>query len=123
MAKAQRFQDLQAWQKAHSLALMVYEVTKDFPQDERFGLTSQVQRAAVSVGSNIAEGWGRQSRPDFVRFLKIARGSCYEIQSQLLLAADLHYLSHDHAVFATIGDTERLLCGLIRSIENKDKSS
>jgi four helix bundle protein len=80
------------WQKSHELVLKVYGITKDFPRDELFGLTSQVRRAAVSVPSNIVEGKARGSNKDFKRFLLIARGSLEETKYQLLLAKDLKYI-------------------------------
>lgn len=87
------FEQIQVGAKAHALTLAVYEVTGAFPGDERFGLTSQVRRAASSIGSNIAEGCGRDSDADFARFLHIAAGSASELEYQLLLARDLGYLA------------------------------
>jgi four helix bundle protein len=81
------------WQKAHGVVLSVYEVTGAFPESERFGLTSQMRRAAVSITSNIAEGFGRQTSKDKARFYLNARGSCYEVQSQLYIARDVDYLT------------------------------
>jgi four helix bundle protein len=85
------FRDLIVWRKAIQFAKLVYRLTKCFPSDERFGLTAQVRRAAVSVSSNIAEGHSRQGR-EFGHFLSIARGSLAEVESQLLLAVELEYL-------------------------------
>ena len=85
------FRDLIVWQKAIRFAKVVYGLTRRFPADERFGLTSQVRRAAVSVSSNIAEGHSRQGR-EFTHFLSIARGSLADVESQLLLAVELGYL-------------------------------
>lgn len=87
------FQDLIVWQKAMAVAEKVYAVTKQFPKDELFGLTSQMRRCAVSVPSNIAEGKLRGTRPEFARFLSIAFGSCGELQTQLLLAVRVGYIS------------------------------
>ncbi len=120
VAKVKRYQDLIAWQKAYNLVLAVYACTKEFPSDERFGLTQQLRRAAVSVPSNIAEGWGRRSRTELIRFLEMARGSCYEVQTQTKLASDLGYVSHHHDVHSLIGDTERLITGLIESLKRKN---
>lgn len=83
------YKDLIVWQKGFKLALAVYELTKSFPREEIFGLTSQMRRAAVSVTSNIAEGYGRNSNGDFYRFLLIARGSLLELENQLLIAENL----------------------------------
>jgi four helix bundle protein len=92
MSVAKDFRDLIIWQRAHVLALEVYRVTDGFPNVEQFGLTNQLRRAAVSVPSNIAEGFERNSAKDFSHFLVISRGSLSEIKAQLLLAKDLLYL-------------------------------
>ena len=84
--------DLKAWQKAFQFGLGVYDATKSFPADERFGLVSQLRRASVSVASNIAEGYGRGSTSDYLRFLRMARGSLYEIYTQLWFALELGVL-------------------------------
>ena len=86
------FRRLTAWQVGHELALEVYQATASFPPDERFGLTSQMRRSAASVPTNIAEGSGRGSEPDFARFLAIAVGSASELLYQVRLARDLGYL-------------------------------
>ena len=85
----QRFTDLKVWQRSHLLALAIYRITKAFPGDERFGLTSQLRRAAVSIPTNIAEGSKRRHNPDFARFLNIAEGSLAETEYPLLLSRDL----------------------------------
>ena len=89
--EVQSYQDLIAWQKAMVMVTEVYELTKVFPTDERFGLTSQIRRAAVSVPSNIAEGQARNSTGEFVQFLGIARGSLAEVATQLLIARNLKF--------------------------------
>jgi four helix bundle protein len=94
------FKDLILWKKAIQFAKEVYGVTNCFPTEERFGLTAQVRRAAVSVSSNIAEGHSRQGR-EFAHFLSIARGSLAEAESQLLLAVELGYLQSERLVLAT----------------------
>ena len=117
------YRDLIAWQRAHALSLLVYRHTRDFPAEERYGLTSQLRRSAVSVGSNIAEGYGRAGRTDYVRFLKVARGSVYELDSQWLLARDLGFLDaacYDEAK-SVIDECERVLAGLIRSLQRGAK--
>ena len=91
--KIRSFKDLRAWQEGHKLALMIYKITKTFPQDEQFGLTNQLRRAAVSFTSNIAEGFSRTSYKEKVQFYSIALGSLTEIQSQLLIARDIEYLT------------------------------
>ncbi|MBQ3630662.1 MAG: four helix bundle protein [Prevotella sp.] len=94
------FEDVLAWQKAHAFVLYVYEVTRSFPEDERFGLTSQFRRAAVSIEANIAEGYKKLSKQDKLRFLNIAQGSLEECRDYLLLAHDLGYYGAD--VFAQL---------------------
>ncbi len=83
------FRELEVWQRAMSLARQVYQATAGFPREERYGLTAQLQRSAVSIPSNIAEGNARASLKDYIRFISIAQGSCAELQTQLLLSIDL----------------------------------
>jgi len=97
----QRFTELRVWQLGHAFAVQVYKTTASFPNDERFGLTAQLRRAATSVSSNIAEGSKRRTQADYARFLNIAEGSLAESESLLLLARDLEMASE--------ADTEKLL--------------
>jgi four helix bundle protein len=108
------------WQKAHELVLKIYEVTKEFPKDELFGLTSQIRRAAVSIPSNIVEGKARGSNKEYKRFLLIARGSHEEVKYQLLLAKDLKYIDDTSykQVSNMMGEVGRLLSGMIKKIED-----
>lgn len=87
------FRDLQVWHKSHELTLAVYEVTRSFPQQEMYGLTSQMRRASSSIPTNIAEGCGRGSDAELARFMQIGMGSASEIEYELLLARDLGYLN------------------------------
>jgi four helix bundle protein len=91
----QNFRDLEVWTKAHSLVLGIYEISESFPPAERYGLTSEMRRAAVLVPTNIAEGCGRSSDADFGRFLHVAMGSASELEYLALLARDLKLLSGD----------------------------
>ena len=118
MPSLRDFRDLIVWQKAMDLAEAVYGVTKSFPQDERFGLSNQLRRAAVSVASNIPEGQGRSSSNEFLHHLSIARGSLCEVQTQLMLAARLSYLagSECDAMIAQADEVGRLLRGLSKSV-------
>ena len=89
------FRSLKVWERAHQLVLAVYQATKTFPRQEMYGLTNQIQRAAVSIPTNIAEGCGKSGDIDFSRYLQIAMGSSSELEYQLLLAHDLNYLSDE----------------------------
>jgi four helix bundle protein len=106
------------------LGLLIYATTGIFPDHERFGLTNQLRRAGVSVSSNIAEGYGRGSTADYLRFLRVARGSLFEIDTQLLFAVRLGYLSEEkHGIVSELcRESGRILAGLIRSIEESDSS-
>jgi four helix bundle protein len=110
------YRDLIAWQKAMSLAEGVYAITRAFPKEEQFGLTSQLRRAGVSVPSNIAEGHGRLSVSEFDRFLRIALGSVREVETQLILSGRLRYATSD-LIEALVHDAEevgRIINGLLR---------
>ena len=89
------YKELKVWQKSYDLCLDVYRITTRFPNEERYGLTSQLRRAAVSVPSNIAEGYGRKTTNDYIRMLYISYGSLCELETQILLAGDLDFLSKD----------------------------
>lgn len=91
-----RFKELEIWKKSRKFCSEIYSVTADFPTDEKFGLTNQLRRASVSIPSNIAEGSSRNSQKDFSRFLEIAIGSAYEIETQLLIASDLGFLKEEN---------------------------
>lgn len=111
------FRDLIAWQRAMSLAEQVYQITSQMPDSERFGLMIQMRRAAVSIPSNIAEGHGRHSLPDYIRFLRTARGSLMELQTQVLLARRLQFITAPAPFLDLLAETDRVLQGLIRSLE------
>lgn len=95
------YQQLKVWQMAMDLVLEIYAQTKQFPKDERFGLISQMRRAAVSIASNIAEGSGRDTKAFFSNFLKIAKGSTCELETQVLIAQKLGYISSEKSVDLT----------------------
>ncbi|MCX6717485.1 MAG: four helix bundle protein [Candidatus Taylorbacteria bacterium] len=111
------FSDLFAWQESHKLVLFVYKLAKKFPEDEKFGLTSQIKRAVVSVTSNIAEGFGRNTKKDKTQFYAIAKGSLYETDNQLKIALDLGYVSESDYKIAkeNIYKCLRLISGLAKS--------
>lgn len=124
MAGIKDFYDLEAWKESHSLALMVYKITQDFPKEEKYGLIDQIRRAASSVGANIAEGFGRYHFADKIRFYYQARGSLNEVQSFIFLAKDLGYFKEWQVkkIWQETKTCEKLINGLIRSV-NKQKSS
>lgn len=116
--KIKSFTDLVAWQEGHELILLIYDVTKSFPKEEMFGLTNQIRRASVSITSNIAEGFNRQSAKDKAHFYVMAHGSVAEVQSQLMICRDVSYLSKEKfskAAEQTIL-VHKLLTGLIKSV-------
>lgn len=117
---ARDYRELIAWRKAMDLAKAVYRVTEAMPVAERYGLTRQILRAAVSVASNIAEGNARQTRTDYVRFLTIARGSLAELDTQMRLAEELGMLKPDQQVSELAAEVARLLQGLISRLKRAD---
>ena len=116
------FRELVAWQKAYALGLALYRITSRFPDSERFGLISQLRRGGVSIAGSIAEGYGRGGRADYVRFLKIARGALREVDTQAQFSLDLGFASpSDHQeVRSMIDESQRVLAGLIRSLDPND---
>lgn len=124
MTEVRSFRDLQVWQDAITLAAHTYEITRSFPRDEIYGLTSQLRRAAVSISSNIAEGYGRDTTGAYLNHLKIARGSINEVESQLEVCSKVGLLSSVQ-ITETIRMTEklnRMLSALIRSVEANPKA-
>ena len=115
------FRDLIVWQKSKALAKKVYALTKDFPKEEIFGLTSQIRRAATSIPANIAEGKGRGTQKDFGHFLVQARGSLFEVETFAELASDLGYLSaaDQKDLQENCDEIGRMLNGLINSTKAK----
>jgi four helix bundle protein len=115
------YRDLIVWQKSVHFVTLIYQITKTFPKDEVFGLVSQLRRCAVSIPSNIAEGYGRRSTNDYLRFLQIAMGSVYELQTQLEISQNLEYLSISHLreVYELSREIERMLSSLINKVRAK----
>jgi len=116
------YKDLIAWQKGMELVSLIYDATEKFPSHEQFGLRSQLRRAAVSVPSNVAEGKAHYSNRDFVRFLRHARGSLAEIETQVLIAQQRQYLTSESAAKLSqkIDELGRILSGLINSLNNAE---
>jgi len=112
------FRQLKVWEKAHALALVMYKATADFPKEERYGLTSQIRRAAVSIAANIAEGCGRRSQAEFARFLQISMGSASELEYELLLAHDLNFVQEAayERLQANTTEVKRMLASLIKDL-------
>ena len=115
------YRELTAWKKAMQLAKLVYTLTRGWPKEELYSLTTQIRRAAVSIPSNIAEGQGRFSTKEFMHFLRVAHGSLTEMETQIILAQDLGYLSNEQTdqLLASSAEVGRLINGLYRSLANK----
>ncbi|MGA3164743.1 MAG: four helix bundle protein [Terriglobia bacterium] len=115
----QRFTDIRVWQRSYALALSVYQTTASFPAAERFGLTSQLRRAAVSVPTNIAEGSKRRKGHDYARFLNISEGSLAETENLLMLSRDLGFIAGDKAesLLNEISEISRMLAALRAKVE------
>jgi four helix bundle protein len=114
------YRQLAVWKRAYALTAEIYRSTRPFPDSERYGLTSQMRRAAISILSNIAEGSGRQSDREQVRFLRIARGSTCELECQLLLSHDVGYLKPGDWLIldSDCREVGRMLTGLIKSFQS-----
>ena len=119
MGKILHFRQLETWQEAHKLVLMMYQVTKKLRGEERFGLVAQMRRAAVSVPGNVAEGFKRRGIQDKIRFYDISEGSLEELKYFFILSKDLGYISSDADLMAQSETVGRLLNGLIASTERR----
>ncbi|MBI3398063.1 MAG: four helix bundle protein [Deltaproteobacteria bacterium] len=117
--KAQRFEDLEVWKKAHELVLEAYKVTRYFPNEEKFSLVSQMRRAAVSIAANIAEGFRKRTLKDKANFYNMSQGSLEELRYYVILSADLGYLKDNKILNSQCDQTGRMLYGLIKSIQQK----
>jgi len=115
------FHGLLVWQKAHALTLSIYRLTKQFPDDERFGLASRLRRSAASIPANLAEGCGRGGEQEFARFVQIAMGSASEVEYHLLLAKDLRYIgdTDSEPANADILEVKRMLASLLRTVREQ----
>jgi len=119
--KIQSFKDLEAWKEGHRLVLEIYKITKEFPKEERFALIDQMRRAAISITSNIAEGFSRQSLKEKIQFYSTALGSATELQNQIYIAKDLDYMKDERfkAIAGRATRVHKLLNGLIKYCKNK----
>jgi four helix bundle protein len=113
------FKELLVWQKSINFVTEIYKTTDAFPKDETFGLKSQIRRASVSIPSNIAEGNSRRSKPDYLQFLKISRGSCAEVETQLIISRNLNFLNETNYLRLNqdIIEISKMLNGLINSLK------
>ncbi|MBP9883831.1 MAG: four helix bundle protein [Chitinophagales bacterium] len=116
--KANKYQDLIVWQKAMDFAEQIYGLTKKFPAEEKYGLSSQLNRSAVSIASNIAEGAGRDSRKEFSQFLSVAFGSCFESETQILLASRFGFVKEEELqpLIEQASEIQRMITGLKKSL-------
>ncbi len=123
--KIRTFIDLEAWQVSHELVLQIYKLTNSFPQNEQFGITSQLRRAVSSITANIAEGFARYHYKDKTRFYYQARGSAFEVLNFTILAKDLGFITESSYKLITeqISMSAKLINGLVRSVENQQKVS
>lgn len=116
------FRDLLIWQKSMDLVTKIYQLTKSFPKEEIYGLSSQIRRSSVSIPSNIAEGYGRDGNNDYLRFLNISMSSLFEIQTQLEISFNLKYLSENqfNKINGESREIERMLSAFIRKIKGRN---
>ncbi|MCD9854098.1 four helix bundle protein [Epilithonimonas sp. JDS] len=119
------FKELIVWQKSINLVTEIYRITEKFPSNEIYGLTSQLRRASVSVPSNIAEGNTRRSKADYLQFLRIARGSCSEIETQIIISKNLGFI--DDTIFETLNfniiEISKMINGLINSLKDANPTT
>lgn len=113
------FRDLRVWQKAHAITLSMYKVTARFPREELYGLTSQIRRCSASIAANIAEGCGRRGNGEFHRFLQVASGSASELDYELLLARDLHFIEQQEygPIYEQLAELRKMLTTLILRVD------
>jgi len=122
MAQIKTYRDLVVWQKSMTLVTEIYKITKIFPKDEIYGLVTQMRRCAISIPSNIAEGYGRNSTNDYIRFLRISIGSLNERQTQLEISHNLNYFEEKdfRKFYESSREVERMISSLIRKITARD---
>ena len=115
------YKELKVWQKAYQLCLEFYRLSKSFPEEEKYGLTAQIRRSAVSIPSNIAEGYGRKNKKKYIQVLYVGYGSLCELETQALLASDLGYIHEQDfgKLSANLAEVERMLKALINSLKEK----
>ena len=121
--KIESFKDLIGWQKGMELVNEIYKVTKHFPKEELYGITSQARRAAISIPTNIAEGWGRGTTKNYIQFMEISRGSLFELETQIIISANQSFVALDkcNEISTKLNETGRMLNALITKLESKIK--
>tara|TARA_R110001592_G_scaffold99522_3_gene283531 strand:- start:4501 stop:4866 length:366 start_codon:yes stop_codon:yes gene_type:complete len=119
MSDEKNYKNLDVWKQARELVSLIYTVVSNFPEEEKFGLTSQLKSASISIPSNIAEGIGRNSKKETKQFCYIAKGSLYEVETQIFLAIDLQFISEDESarIFEQITTVRKLIIGFIKYLE------
>lgn len=117
MSSIKSYKELIVWQKSILLVKEIYEFTDLFPSEEKFGLVSQMRRAAVSVPSNIAEGWGRLSKKNYIQFLRIARGSLYELETQIIISVELKFNDNSETVENLLVEISKMLNAMIKNLK------
>ena len=117
MSKIESYKDLIVWQKGIELVKIIYKLTQGLPKEGKFGLIDQMRRCSVSVPSNIAEGWGRGSKANYSNFLKIARGSLLELETQLIICKELNLLKNLDSVFALLEEESKMLNSLLSKLK------
>jgi len=115
------YKELNVWKESIDLVKLVYEVTQKFPSEEKFGLVSQLRRASVSIPSNIAEGNGRSSDKDYKRFVEMAYGSALELETQLIISAELNFIKENDSIFKKLEQVKKLLSGFIKYLKKEIK--
>jgi four helix bundle protein len=119
--KISTYKDLIVWQKSIQLVTDIYALTKTFPSDERYGMVSQLNRAVISVPSNIAEGWGRELSKNYLQFLRVSQGSLMEVETMILISKNLGYINETNfkELNKKIEEVGKILQGLIKSVQQK----
>ncbi len=120
MSSIKSYKELIVWQKAIVLVKEIYKITNSLPEAEKYGLISQMRRCSISVPSNIAEGWGRLSRKNYIQFLRIARGSLFELETQIILTKELDYISDSEKIEGLIIEISKMLNAIIKKLTEKD---
>ena len=123
--KSSTYKDLIVWQKSIALVTRIYSITQAFPGSEKFGIVSQLNRACVSIPTNIAEGWGRESSKNYLQFLRISRGSLMETETLLLISKNLNFIQEKEykELLKDVEEVGKILQGLIKSVNQKVKLS